>query len=142
MLLCVSTILQIKDLLPNLDSISIKCKNFGISKVHEIKFLRERSDMISWKVRSCDHDTKAVFVVKSKAPLLLLNKKTKMKVLYLILMNQKMMMKNLAKKLIQRMRRNCQMINQEVKDQKLMNQDSKTYKRIFYLKNLIMKMLR
>ena len=64
---------EMKEILPGSNSLSIICKKFGISKVHEIFFSREQSFKILWKMNSEDPKyTNATFIVKSKARLTLL----------------------------------------------------------------------
>ena len=54
-------------------SLSIKCKKFRISKVHEVFLPMEQSNKILWKMCSEDREYKnAIFVIKSKVWLALL----------------------------------------------------------------------
>ena len=63
-----SDVAEMKEKLPESKALSISCKKFGISKVHEIFIPKEQSNKILWKMRSEDREyTNAVFVVKSKA---------------------------------------------------------------------------
>ena len=64
---------KIKEILPRSKTLSISCKKFGISKVHEIFFSKEQSQKILWKMNSEDSKyTNAAFIIKSKAHLALL----------------------------------------------------------------------
>ena len=59
---------KIKEILPGSKTLSISCKKFGISKVHEIFFSKEPSQKILWKMNSEDSKyTNAAFIIKSKA---------------------------------------------------------------------------
>ena len=63
----------IKEILPGSKTLSINCKKFGISKGHEFFFSKEQSQKILWKMNSEDSKyTNAAFIIKSKAPLALL----------------------------------------------------------------------
>ena len=61
---------RIKEILPGSKTLSISCKKFGNSKVHEIFFSKEQSQKMSWKMNSKDSKyTNAAFIIKSKSRL-------------------------------------------------------------------------
>ena len=49
-----SDVAEMKEKLPESKALSISCKKFGISKVHEIFIPKEQSNKILWKMRSED----------------------------------------------------------------------------------------